>query len=74
MKFGDDAVDPILIGMKIVKTKVITHQGEDEDAAADAQGEAQDVDACVGFVFPDVAPGYFEKIFEHKMFLASNVP
>ena len=47
VKFCNDAVDPILIGMKSVEAKLIGKDGKDQDSGGDPQGKTSNIDSGI---------------------------
>ena len=66
LKFCNDAVDPILVGMKGIEAKLIGKDGKDQDGRGDSQGKADNVDSCIGPVAKQGTPGDLEIILYHS--------
>jgi hypothetical protein len=58
-------VNALLIGVKGIKTELITADQEDNDTRADAQRKSQHVNDREHLVTDDIPPGDLEIVFEH---------
>jgi hypothetical protein len=71
---ADQAVDTLRCGMKPIKAQFVASDQVNDQAGADADGKAQNIDQGIPFLVDEVPPGRLEVVVEHASRFEKRTP
>ena len=61
----DDAVDPVVLGMKFIEAQIISDDQKNDNARREPQAETEDINKGISFVLKEISKGDDDVILDH---------